>query len=794
MRVCQSGGMTPGVSAPELHQDVGLFDDGRRRRRAGRRTRPLTAMQAVRRGLVPAAVLWQLLWILAQPTLWPLSQPTVAAGLAIVAILVASVVLLAVHLLGSAPAGRRMATIDAGVVVVATIVVNVGQASAPVPNWHGVAELAALAAGVAGLLLSFRWSLLATAAMTVLLVRDTLIPNVAEGPQLSVEVILDPVYVLAVGISSAVARRALLIHARAADDAVMAALAMEQERRTVELVEQGLRATERTLHESVLNTLVAVARGGLDEGMTRRLRHRCDEASRLLAALRGRSMPAPLDDPGSGGLVEGLRLPVADLRDAGVEVTVIDKGPGMPRAVLAAMRTAATEALINVGRHAQASAVTIRIDCTRSDTVDMHTVRIEDNGIGLPAELPEGRFGIADAIVGAMVEVGGSAVVRRHDDAGTEVVLTCRVRDDHAPKLDSVLAPAPADLAIPVLGAMLLYATALVIGTRADVESVALNTGAFLIWLLLALMVGFSSTRGRLGIPVLVTAAAGGWLLYAIQESSLVPGATGGWASPAIAGLFLVVAAAGPRWGWILLLVTWLTFQGDPLFELTQSGTAMIFIGALLGRSLRRNAQIAWQQRQEEMRQNDAAQVARRAIDRVHVRYRALSESGAPELLAAIASGEADPRTHSVREAAALEERFIRNVMRLDPQGGSLHRLAASLVVVAHRRGCLLDVEVVPDLPTGSDLDPEGEACLVRLMDGACRTTFRDGQGAGSTARFSVRREGDEVAVRLLVPLSDAPEWHDSRAGTRVLLVDPDDPAGALWLCETVVHTDQGDS
>lgn len=785
--------MTPGVSAPELHHDGGRYDHARLRRRAGRRARPLTAEEAVRRGLVPAAVLWQCLWILAQPTLWPMSQPTVAAGLAIVVIPAASVVLLAVHLLGSAPAGRRMATIDAGVVLLATIVVNVGQASAPIPNWHGVAELAALAAGISGLLLSFRWSLLATAAMTVLLIRDTLIPDVAEGLQLSVEVLLDPVYVLAVGISSAVARRALLIHARAADDAVMAALAMEQERRTAELVEQGLRSTERTLHESVLNTLVAVARGGLDDGMTRRLRHRCDEAARLLTALRGRSMPAPMEGPWSGRLVEELSLPLTDLRDAGVEVIVQDEGRDMPRAVLAAMRTAATEALINVGRHAQASAVTVRVGCERSDTADMHTVRIEDNGVGLPGEPSEGRFGITDAIVASMVEVGGSAVVRRRDDVGTEVVLTCRVRGA-APKVDSVLTPAPADLAIPVLGAMLLYATALVIGTRADVASVPLNIGAFLVWVLLALLVGFASTRGRLGTPVLITAAAGAWLVYVMQESSMAPGVAGGWASPAIAGLFLVVAAAGPRWGWVLLLVTWLAFQGDPLFELTQSGTAMIFIGALLGRSLRRNAEIAWQQRQEEMRQSDAAQVARAAIDRVHVRYRALSESAAPELLSAIARGEADPRTNDVREAAALEERFIRNVMRLDPQGGMLHRLAASLVVVAHRRGCLLDVEVVPDVPVGHGLDPEEESFLVRVMDGACRTAFHDGQGVGSTARFSVRREGDDVAVRLLVPLCDAPVGHDTRAHTRVLLVDPDDPAGALWLCETVADTDQGDS
>lgn len=786
--------MAPGVSAPVLRRSVGLRDEDPERRRSGSRARVLTAEQAVRRGLVPAAVLWQLLWILAQPTLWPWAQPTVVAGLAIVAIPVASVLLLGAHLLGPVSAGRRMATVDAIVVLLATIVVNVGQANATVPNWHGVAELAALAAGIAGLLLSFRWSLVATAAMTALLAKDTLIPDVAEGLQLSFEVFLDPVYVLAVGISSAVARRALLVHARAADDAVMAALAMEQERRTADLVEQGLRSTERTMHESVLNTLVAVARGGLDDAMTRRLRHRCGEASRLLAALRSRSMPPVLDDPWSGGLVEDLAPVLVDLRDSGVEVIIVDEGREMPSAVRAAMRTAATEALINVGRHAQASVVTVRIGYARSRSADVHKVRVTDDGIGLPAEPPEGRFGIADAIVGSMAEVGGSADVRRGSDSGTEVVLTCRVRDDDAPGLDAILVPAPADLAIPVLGAMLLYAAALVLGTRVDVVSVGLNAGAFVLWVLLALLVAWTSTRGQLGVPVLMASALGGWLVYVMQESSLEPGSVGGWSSPAIAGLFLVVAAAGPRWGWILLLVIWLVFQGDPLFELTQSGTAMIFIGALLGRSLRRNAQIAWQQRSEEMRQSDAAQVARQAIERVHTRYRALSESAAPELLAAIAEGGVDPGTDGVREAAALEERFIRNVMRLDPQGGPYHHLASTVVAVAHRRRCLLDVEVVPDVPLTRGMDPEGEARLVALMGGACGTRFRDGQSMGSTARFSVRHEGDGVAVRLLVPLCDVPDIDEERARTRVLLVDPDDPAGPLWLCETVVHTDQGDS
>lgn len=760
----------------------------------GLRTRPLTAVQAVRRGLVPAAVLWQMLWILAQPSLWPLEQPTVTAGLAIVAILLAAIVLLIIHLLGPVTWGRRMATLNALVVLVATIVVNIGQANADVPNWHGVAELAALAAGIGGLLLSFRWSLMATAVMTALLVRDTLVPDVAEGLQLSVQVLLDPAYVLAVGLSSAVARRALLIHARAADDAVVAALAMEQERRTAELVEQGLRTTERTLHESVLNTLIAVARGGLDDGMTLRLRDRCREASRLLAALRNRSMPTVLDDSGDGSVLEDLEVPLADLRGAGVEIVIVDEGRKMPTHVRSAMRTAATEALINVGRHAHARRVILRIGYARSDSADVHTVRVEDDGIGLPSQPPDSRFGIADAIVGSLAEIGGSADVRRGPQGGTEVILTSRVRDDDGMDLRAVLTPAPADLAIPVLGALLLYATALLIGTRADVVNVAVNAGAFVVWVILALLVAWASTRGRLGTPVLIAAAVGGWLVYAMQEASLGPGSVGGWSSPAIAGLFLVVAAAGPRWGWVLLLVTWLVFQGDPLFELTQSGTAMIFIGALLGRSLRRNAQIAWEQREEEVRQSDAAQVARRAIDRVHARYRGLVESTAPELLGAIAGGGADPRDDSVREAAVGEERFIRNVMRLDPASGPLHSLASSLVVAAHRRHCLLDVEVVDEMPAVPGLDPQLGAFLVRLMDRACRTIITDGQGVGTTARLSVRREDDGVTIRLLVPLCDDDVSLTSDARTHLLLVDPDDPAGPLWLCETVIDTDQGGS
>jgi signal transduction histidine kinase len=764
------------------------------------RTDPTTAVQAVRRGMISAAVLWQLLWILAQPGLWPGAQSGPFATAAMWAVLGFAAVLLLSHALAREWVSARVARADAVVLLVATLVVNASQLRGGVPDWHRVAELAALTCGIAGLVLPFRWAVVSTAAMTGLLLRDVLLPDWSGVFHASVDSLVEPVYVMAVGLSAAVAARVLVAQAGAADGAADALLRAERERRSAERVEQEMRATERRLHETVLNTLVALARGGLAPSMSDRLRERSLEGARLLSSLRGRgpaiesrSSVVETDRVEPYDLLHDLQPSLDDLREVGIEVSISVDGPiRAPRYVQDALRTAATEALINVGRHAEASRVSLRVASGGGSEPVAVEVRVRDDGRGLPDVLPETRFGLTDIITAPMVDVGGTAEVVSRSGKGTEVILGWRPGFEACEAREDSLDPAPAALAVPVLAALAVYAAVMVAGSWDSAERPVVNGLAFGILIALGLLVGLASRRGRLALWVVFVVALGGWAVYVLAESPLPESASIAWASPAIAGLFLVAAAIGPPWGWLLLLAAWLIFQGDPLHEITQPGTAMILVGALLGRSLRRNARVAWRHRQEEADAATAGQVVRERIEGIGARYHALALSEAPELLRDVAEGRCDPEDDRVRARAAREERFIRNVMRTDPSTDAVHEMACELICLAHQQGVLLDLDL--SAPRQPEVSVEGSivGSLTRVMRQALPTVIVAGLPVGSPARLSTRQEGESVMLRLLVPMAvDARPGSGADGSVVGSLVDPADAAGQLWLWEASLRGEE---
>lgn len=763
----------------------------RRLRSLSGRTEPTDAVVAVARGLVTAALCWQLLWFVVQPTLRPASQPSLPSAVALVAVIVVAFILLVSHLIGRRPWSGRVVRINVVVLLIATGVVNVSQLRSPEPDWHRVAELAAMAAGVVGLLLSTRWGLISTGVLTLLLVRDIILPGWSGQVQSSLSTVIDPFYVLAMGLSCVAAKRALLANAAAADDAATDLLRAEQDRRTADVVAERLRDTERRLHESVLNTLVALARGGLTAQWQGRIASRCEEGARLLESLGSRSAPTPAARRAEGSLEVELADIVADLRSAGVDVRWRAEEVDIPDTVHEALRTACAEALINVGRHAGASHVDIDVRARRARGRSGVRVRIRDDGCGLPTVPSGDRFGITDAIVGSMAEVGGTAVVHgthgRHG-TGTEVDLGWWSVPDSADDAGAALAPAPAALAVPVIVVLTLYASVILVVTRGLIVSPAVNAAAFAAWVGVSLLVVQQSRRGPLSAAVVVVVAAGGWLVYVLQASAASGGAEASWSSPAIAGLFLVVAATGPSWGWALLLVTWLVFQGDPLGELTQPGTAMILVGALLGRSLRRNARQAWENRSAELTEASVGRDARASIERIASRYRPLRNSSAPRLLRDVAEGRVDPGDPDLRAAAAREERFIRNVMRTDAADGLLHALALDLVVTAHARKALLDLDLAREHEVGPEVDTSALTCFAQAMTHACPTEFVDGRAQGTTARLTLRDEGRAQVLRLMVPMCEAPDVSVVPGSVSAYLVDGDDPAGEIWLWETAIR------
>jgi signal transduction histidine kinase len=175
------------------------------------------------------------------------------------------------------------------------------------------------------------------------------------------------------------------------------------------------RELERRMHDTVLNTLTALGRGGLLDSPV--LRARCAADARFLRELRrgASDLVAPDSD-----LLGGLRL-VADLH-TGTSFTVTVSGPApgdLAPVVVAAFVAAASEAVTNAARHSGAPEATIRARAT----ADGCEVTVRDRGRGLDAGSAESRLGIRRSILDRMTDVGGCAEVAPAAGGGTQVRL-----------------------------------------------------------------------------------------------------------------------------------------------------------------------------------------------------------------------------------------------------------------------------------------------------------------------------------------------------------------------------------
>lgn len=167
------------------------------------------------------------------------------------------------------------------------------------------------------------------------------------------------------------------------------------------------------LHDSVLQTLALVQRQAHDATAVSRLARRQEHA--LRAWMAGES------ELFGDTLVAALRAVVDEVEDEHaitIELTAIgdrsldDSGE--------ALVAAAREALRNAARHADGAHVVVfaELSAQRAE------VFVRDDGPGFdPDDVPAGRRGIRDAIIGRMTVVGGHATVESAPGEGTEIAL-----------------------------------------------------------------------------------------------------------------------------------------------------------------------------------------------------------------------------------------------------------------------------------------------------------------------------------------------------------------------------------
>jgi signal transduction histidine kinase len=207
------------------------------------------------------------------------------------------------------------------------------------------------------------------------------------------------------------------------------------------------REHERLLHDTVLNTLTAVARGSgraVAEVVTR-----CQQDVALTeAALGGADDLAagsvrPSDDP----LTE-VRAVVTDMRARGLTVHLeVDDagGAAVPARVIMAISNAVREALSNVAAHAGTAEawVSVRLMPLEGTAGDPGRLRVivRDGGTGFDlARVDQARLGLRRSITERAAECGAQASIWSEPGQGTKVSLSWPALDpagrtlaDHRP-------------------------------------------------------------------------------------------------------------------------------------------------------------------------------------------------------------------------------------------------------------------------------------------------------------------------------------------------------------------------
>jgi signal transduction histidine kinase len=182
------------------------------------------------------------------------------------------------------------------------------------------------------------------------------------------------------------------------------------------------REHERLLHDTVLNTLTALARAGASSAD---VVSRCRDDVRLIERVLGDpDDTAAAAWPPYDGLLAGIEAVAHQMRSRGLDVHVevaASAEPAVPAQVARAMAHAVREALVNVASHAGTSEAWIEVGLAEEGGL---RVTVRDAGAGFhPDRVGPGRLGLQRSIVERIADQGGQASVTSAPGQGTVVSL-----------------------------------------------------------------------------------------------------------------------------------------------------------------------------------------------------------------------------------------------------------------------------------------------------------------------------------------------------------------------------------
>lgn len=535
--------------------------------------------------------------------------------------------------------------------------------------------------------------------------------------------LMEAALVLGLGLL-AVLVRAVLVRSSEQADATMQLAEERREQAVAERWRQDALSRQMTLlHDTALNTLDAVALR--PSGAVEEQRQRCvQDAERLRAFERtddtdDAALPAQLDGLATRAQALGISL-VVDVRGDDLDIR------SLPDCVVTAVAGALDEAVLNVGKHSEATEAALRVDVGDG----WLTAVLHDAGTGFDEATTPRRFGLRHSIEGRLAGVGGTATVRSAPGQGTSVLLGWTDSRERRKHQDHPVAEVVRRLVLALVIATTIVTSLFVVVEWRAFERPWIALGGSLVlgaWGLLVTGV----LRGRRWIPtsigvvtVAIACVAPFWTISADQfcSSSF---ATLGWIDPRIPLIVLVMVTAGHWWraslaapafvaATIVAGRTWgSVFDGCQTWAETASvlAIAVFWASLIAGRTL--NKQADAMARATEALKAERDETMRVAAVRSQRRqwFQPALDSCVP-LLAAIGDGTVDPREDEVRRRCRAESGYLRGLLAAAGAPDGVREVVLDLVSRGHRAG--LTIQTRGDF---TSLPPADEQVLTALTD-----------------------------------------------------------------------------
>lgn len=486
----------------------------------------------------------------------------------------------------------------------------------------------------------------------------------------------------------------------------------------------------RVLHDTIINTLGAVARGDAARSGSQIIRERCAQDAAVLTDFT-RAGP---HDPSGFGLAElQHRTGIAILTPASSDADLARFEALLPGKTARTIRLALAELVTNAAKHAAVDHVTV--GATFQDATLVITVA--DSGAGFDGCVIPGR-GLAESVLRRCALAGVTVSLRSEPGQGTSATLVAPLEDLVPP------APTPADTAdrfdVTVIGragcwawVAMILATDLVLSI---VRSDALTTPAVASTVVIGALTLLSWFTCRNGgqlpawLTVLVVAAVPGVFTVSLL-ATMRPGASLIELQAVLLTVPLFVLAVTRRThrslavallalGLTVAALSWAMHFASPELAFLPVIAVCPQLGLFAGvhTFLRVLGTVIDSHERQRLAALDAegAIIAHAALTLSRERWVQAGARAAIILLEQIASGEADPLDADVQARCADEEEHLRQLLALDADLLNLSpRLALALVHARARRVPLRLRSGTLDAPDEVTAQTVGQALLAAI-------------------------------------------------------------------------------